>query len=44
MRGYNIKYQECKKKCKQVTYLKDQFIRSHEDPHVMYRTDTGFLH
>jgi hypothetical protein len=25
--------------CTQVTYLKDQFIQSHEDPHVMYRID-----
>jgi hypothetical protein len=36
MRGYHIKHQECKKKCIQVTYLKDQFIWAHEDPYVMY--------
>jgi hypothetical protein len=26
----------------QVIHLKDQFIRSHEEPYVMYSTDTGF--
>ena len=31
-------------KCTQVIYLKDQSIRSHEDPYVMYRIDTGFVH
>jgi hypothetical protein len=29
-------------KCTQVIYLKDQLIRSHADPYVMYRTDTGY--
>jgi hypothetical protein len=31
MREYYIKYQECKKKCIQVTHLKDKFIRAQED-------------
>jgi hypothetical protein len=44
MRGYYIKYQECKEMCIQVTYLKDQFIRSHEGSYVMYRIDTSIFH
>jgi hypothetical protein len=44
MRGYYIKYQEGKKSVYKMIYLKDQFIRLHKDPYIMYTIDTGFVH
>jgi hypothetical protein len=32
------------RKCTKVVYLKDQFCRLHEDPSVLYMTDTSFFY